>query len=83
MGRLAVLERELESFLCLQELDWGRVYIEWWLEYIRRPVIERLLQLNSHTFGKIGSFRKRVEKDNLFTRVCSGDSVFGIVGKVL
>ena len=46
LGRLAVLERELDTFICLQELDWGRVYIEWWVDRIRKPVILRLLDLN-------------------------------------
>ena len=46
LGRLAVLERELENLLPLRENIYARVYLQWWEKFHRRPVIYRLLQLN-------------------------------------
>ena len=46
LGRLEVLERELQRIICLQECVLERVYLEWWEKFFRRPVIVRLLELN-------------------------------------
>ena len=46
LGRLAVLERELQKKICLQECVLGKAYLEWWEKLFRKPVIVRLLELN-------------------------------------
>ena len=46
LGRLQVLETELQRIICLQECVLGRVYLEWWEKFFRRSVIIRLLELN-------------------------------------
>ena len=46
LGRLRVLEQELDREDCILECQVGRVYLLWWLENVRGPVIRRLLELN-------------------------------------
>ena len=46
LGRLTVLEQELDREVCVLECQVGRVYLQWWLENVRGPVIRRLLELN-------------------------------------
>ena len=46
LGRLRVLEQELDRKVCVLECQVGRVYLQWWLENERGPVIRRLLELN-------------------------------------
>ena len=46
LGRLEVLERELQNLLPLRDNIYARVYIQWWEKFFRRPIIHRLLQLN-------------------------------------
>ena len=46
LGRLRVLEQELDREDCVLECQVGRVYLLWWLENVRGPVIRRLLELN-------------------------------------
>ena len=46
LGRLRVLERELAGLLCLRDNLYGRVYLQWWENFFRRPVIHRLVQIN-------------------------------------
>ena len=48
LGRLAVLERELQRIIGLRDNLYGRVYLQWWDKYFRRKVIVRLLELNRY-----------------------------------
>ena len=47
LGRLRVLEQELDREVVVLECQVGRVYLQWWLENVRGPVIRRLLELNT------------------------------------
>ena len=46
LGRLVVLEQELDREVVVLECEVGRVYLQWWLVNVRGPVIRRLLELN-------------------------------------
>ena len=46
IGRLVVLERELDRIDCLFGSVVGKIYIQWWLQNKRQPVINRILELN-------------------------------------
>ena len=47
IGRLAVLERRLDrEIVALDCGEVGRVYILWFLERVRAPVIKRILEIN-------------------------------------
>ena len=46
LGRLTVLEQELQTLLPLRDNLYARVYLQWWEKYHRRPMIYRLCQLN-------------------------------------
>ena len=50
LGRLRVLERELAGLLHLRDNLYGRVFLQWWEIFFRRPVIHRLVQIN-HFLG--------------------------------
>ena len=46
LGKLQVLEIELQRFICLRNTAGGRVYLEWWHNFYRRQVVLRLQELN-------------------------------------
>ena len=46
LGRLQVLENQLQGFLFLQNTPGGRVYLAWWHDNFRRDIILRIVQLN-------------------------------------
>ena len=48
LGRLQVLEQELQGFLFLRDRLGlaGRVWFQWWHNFYRRDIILRLLELN-------------------------------------
>ena len=47
IGRLVVLENRLDrEIVALESGEVGRVYILWFAERVRAPVIKRLLELN-------------------------------------
>ena len=47
IGRLAVLERRLDREIAALECgEVGRVYILWFCERVRAPVIKRILEIN-------------------------------------
>ena len=46
LGRLTVLERRLDRKICVLDCELGRVYILWFLERVRAPVIKRILEIN-------------------------------------
>ena len=46
LGRLQVLEGELQRIICLRETLGGRVFLTWWHNFYRRDIILRLQQLN-------------------------------------
>ena len=50
LGILRVLERELAGLLHLRDNLYGRVFLQWWEKFFRRPVIHRLVQIN-HFLG--------------------------------
>ena len=46
LGRLVVLEKELDRTDCLFGSVVGKIYIQWWLQNKRQPVIDQLVELN-------------------------------------
>ena len=46
IGRLVVLEREMDRKDCLFGSVVGKIYIQWWLQNKRQRVINRILELN-------------------------------------
>ena len=60
LERLVVLERELDKIYCLLGSVVGKIFVQWWLENKRQPVIDQILELNRKLGINVPSVYRKV-----------------------